>query len=70
MYAYFLVSLPVGEQGNKTMKEGLRETCSAVISGALKPLLSGIQAGLFQFHQLHLQCVYIKGHGMFGGWSF
>lgn len=53
MYAYFVVSLPVGEQRNKMLKEGLRETCSAVISDALKILLSGIQASLFQLHQLH-----------------
>lgn len=70
MYAYFLVSLPVGEQWNKMLKEALRETCSAVISGALKTLLSGIQAGLFQLHQHHSQYVYIKRHGMFGGFSF
>lgn len=57
IYAYFLVSLPVGKHGNKMLKEGLRGTCSAVISGALNTVPSDIQSGLFQFHQLHLQCV-------------
>lgn len=39
IYAYFLVSLPVRKHGNKMLKESLRETCSAVISGALKTVL-------------------------------
>lgn len=58
-YAYFLVSLPVGKHGNKMLKESLRETCSAVISGALKTVLWGIQAGPFQLHQLPLLPVYL-----------
>lgn len=54
------------------LKEGLRETCSAVISGALKTVLSTYKLVCSNSTNsiYSVFACYIKGHGMFGGLSF